>query len=134
MPSAAAGYSFGAVEPVEYLQLADEWALADNWATLRSAVDRAYYAAFLTVRDELTRKGYGSFDASSRTHGQVSRSLAEVRRELGERLANLRRARNALTYETGTTELPENQTPQDILNSARQIIAAVEALPELSDG
>lgn len=132
MPSAD-GYSFEPVEPAEYLQLADEWAQSDNSATLRSAVDRAYYAAFLIVRDELTNKGYGSFAASSRVHGQVSRSLVKVHRELGERLANLRRARNALTYETGATELPESQTPQDILNSARQIIVAAEALPELSD-
>lgn len=131
MPSVAADYSFGPVEPAEYLLLADEWAQSDNAATLRSSVDRAYYAAFLIVRDELVRKGYGSFDASSRAHGQVARRLAIVRQEIGEDLADLRRARNALTYETGATELPDGQTPQDMLDSARRIIAAAEALPEL---
>ena len=75
MPSVAADYSFRLAEPAEYLHLAGEWARADNAATLRSSVVRAYYAAFLIVRDELARKGYRSFAASSRAHGQVSKRL-----------------------------------------------------------
>ena len=130
MPSSATR-NFRPVEPDVYLQLAIEWAQSDNEAILRTAVDRAYYAAFLATRDQLEAKGYGSFAASSRAHGQVRAALWSVRSRLGRRLSALRRARNRLTYETGPTELPDGLTIQEPLDSARRIIAAVEALPEL---
>ena len=130
--SSIAARSFGAVEPSDYLELANEWAQSDNPAVLRTAVDRAYYAAFLTVRDQLAAKGYGEFAASSRAHGQVGDALSEVRSQHGEMLRILRRARNRLTYETDATRLPRRQTRQELLDSSRAIIAAVEALPEFS--
>ena len=126
-----AARSFGFVEPDDYLQLADEWAQLDNPASRRSAVDRAYYAAFLTARDELTAKGYGPFAANSQTHGQVQAVLLEVRPEISQRLSDLRQARNRLTYGTGPTRLPRRQTLGGLLDSARAIMAAVETLPEL---
>ena len=126
-----AARSFGPVEPDDYLQLADGWARSDNPASRRSAVDRAYYAAFLTARDQLAAKGYDSFAANSQAHGQVQDALYSVRPEIGRRLSDLRHARNRLTYETETTQLPRRQTLPRLLNSARRIIAAVEALPEL---
>lgn len=126
-----AARSFGPVEPDGYLQLADEWALSDNPASRRSAVDRAYYAAFLTARRELTAKGYGSFAANSQAHGQVQAVLLEVLPEISQRLSDLRQARNRLTYGTRRTWLPRRQTLEGLLDSAREIIAAVEALPEL---
>ena len=130
MTSAAAN-SLEAVSAAEYLEQANEWAPVGNSAALRSAVDRAYYAAFLTARDQLAAKGYRSFAASSRTHGQVSATLLLVAPELGDALDVLRRARNRLTYETWATELPNGLTVQELLDSASEVIAAVEALPEL---
>ena len=132
MPSAAAS-SLEAIAAAEYLGLADEWVLAGGSVLLRTAVDRAYYAAFLTARDQLAAKGYSDFDASSRTHGQVRSALLSLEPELGDALDVLRRARNRLTYETGAAELPEDYTIQRLLDAARAIIAAVEALPELLD-
>ena len=129
MTSAAAS-SLEAIASTEYLELADEWVLAGISVLLRSAVDRAYYAAFLTARDQLAAKGYSDFDASSRTHGQVDRTLLSAAPELGDALVVLRRTRNRLTYETGAAELPDNYTIQGLLDLARAIIAAVEALPE----
>ena len=130
MTSAAAS-NLEAIASTEYLELADEWALAAGSALLRSAVDRAYYAAFLSARDQLAAKGYRSFAASSRTHGQVGQALLSVEPELGDALVVLRHARNHLTYETGATELPNGLTVQELLDSARDITAAVESLPEL---
>ena len=127
----AAADSLEAIASTEYLEQADEWALAGNSAALRSAVDRAYYAAFLSARDQLAAKGYRSFAASSRTHRQVRSTLLAMDPELGDALDVLRRARNALTYETGAAKLPEDYTIQRLLDAAREIIAAVEALPEL---
>ena len=133
MTSAAAS-SLEAIASTEYLELADEWVLAGGSVLLRSAVDRAYYAALLSARDQLAAKGYRSFAASSRTHGQVIATLLSLAPELGDALDFLRRTRNRLTYETGAAELPERYTIQRLLDSARAVIAAVEALPELSDG
>ena len=133
MTSAAAS-SLEAISATEYLEQANEWAPAGNSAALRSAVDRAYYAALLSARDQLAAKGYRNFAASSRTHGQVCETLLSVAPEPGDALDVLRRVRNRLTYETGATELPNGLTVQELLDSAREIIAAVEALPELLDG
>ena len=132
--SSIAARSFEAVEPSDYLELANEWAQSSNSAVLRTAVDRAYYAAFLTARDQLTAKGYGDFAADSRAHRQVGEALSEVRSQHGEMLRILRRARNRLTYQTVPIRLPRRQTRQALLDWAREVMAAAEALPELSDG
>ena len=124
-----AARNFGAVAPSGYLELADEWAQSDNPAGRRSAVDRAYYAAFLAARDQLTAKGYGRFAASPQAHRQVQDVLREALPETGRRLSDLRYARNRLTYETGPLRLPRRQTLPRLLDAARAIIAAVEALP-----
>ena len=49
--------SFEAIEPSLYLTLAAEFAKMQDAAARRSAVDRAYYVVFLTVRDQLVDKG-----------------------------------------------------------------------------
>ena len=126
-----AARSFEAVAPDDYLQLAGEWAQLDNPAGRRSAVDRAYYAAFLAARGQLTAKGYGSFAASPQAHGQVQDAVWSVDPEIGRRLLILRRARNRLTYETGLIRLPRRQSLPRLLDYARAIIAAVEELPSI---
>ena len=120
-----------AVTPAAYLALADEWAQSSETATLRSAVDRAYYAAFLSARDQLSSKGYGSFAPTPQAHIQVARAVASVQPDLDSQMRVLRQARNRLTYRTALTALPNGLTVQELLDSAREVIAAVEALPEL---
>ena len=97
---------------------------------MRSAGDRAYYAAFLTARDELTRKNYARFSSGSATHTQVRETLRRISQIMGSSLNRLRMARNALTYQTGTVTLPRGRTLQWMLNMARTIIIFVSALPE----
>ena len=118
-----------AVTPAAYLALAEEWAQSGETATLRSAVDRAYYAAFLSARDQLSGKGYGRFAPTPQAHIQVARALAAVQPELDKHLRALRRARNRLTYQTNATDLPDGLSLQELLNLARAVMAAVEALP-----
>ena len=120
-----------AVTPAAYLALADEWAQSGETETLRSAVDRAYYAAFLTARDELSRKGYARFAPTPQAHIQVAKSLSSVQPELEKQIRTLRRARNRLTYQTAAAALPDELTLPELLDYARAIIAAVEALPAL---
>ena len=95
----------------------------------RSAVDRAYYAAFLTARDTLAQKGYGNFPAGSQAHLSVVGVLRPISHDAARRLTVLRRARNRLTYQPGRQTLPRGQSLAELLDSARVVIEAVQALP-----
>ena len=121
--------SVPAVIPAAYLAQADEWAQSGETEYLRSAADRAYYAAFLTARDQLSRKGYGRFAPTLQAHNQVARALTAVRPDMGKQMRVLRRARNRFTYQTAAAVLPDELTLPELLDFARAIIAAVEALP-----
>jgi hypothetical protein len=52
---------YPAINPNEYFILAKELASRPEEACKRSAVDRAYFASFLTCRDVLQNKNYGLF-------------------------------------------------------------------------
>lgn len=121
---------FDAIAPSEYLALAVELAASSSVASLRSAIDRAYYAAFLATRDELISKGYISATQGSRAHRQVAEALLHIARDAGEMLVDLRYARNRLTYETGLLTLPRRQSLQILLDSARAVIEAAQELPQ----
>ena len=124
--------SFDAIAPSEYLVLAVELAASSSASSRRSAIDRAYYAAFLATRDELVSKGYISTAQGSRVHRQVAEALIHITRDAGEMLVDLRYARNRLTYETGILTLPRRQSLQGLLDSARAVIEVVQALPRNS--
>ena len=121
---------FDAIAPSEYLALAAELAASSSAASRRSAIDRAYYAAFLATRDGLISKGYISATQGSRAHRQVAEALLHITRDAGEMLIDLRYARNRLTYETGLLTLPRRQPLQSLLDSAHAVIEAVRALPQ----
>lgn len=121
--------NFAAVDPAAYLSLAIEWTQSTDTATSRSAVDRAYYAAFLTARDQLSAKGYGPFSAGPQAHIQVAKALSDIKADVGERLISLRRARNRLNYQTGSVNLPRSQSMQSLMQFARVVIEAAQSLP-----
>ena len=125
-----ATHNFYPVAPYAYLSLAIEWTHSTDVATLRSAVDRAYYAAFLTARDQLSAKGYGRFSAGPQAHRQVAKALSTIKADVRERLISLRRARNRLNYQTGSVNLPRSQSLQSLMLFARVVIEAAQALPE----
>ena len=121
--------SFEPIQPSAYLAIAMQLAETPDAAAQRSAVDRAYYAAFLTVHDGLVDKGYASFPERPEAHRRVAEALNALTEDMGQRLAILRRARNRLTYQTGRHTLPRGQSLRELLDSARIIIEAVRALP-----
>ena len=121
--------SFEPVEPQSYLALAVRLSGASDEASRRSAIDRAYYAAFLTTRNELNDKGYIVAVQRSESHAQVVVALTLMSGTLGRRLELLRRARNRLTYQTDIANLPEGLSLEIMLDSARRVIEAVRALP-----
>lgn len=94
------------VDPQEYLALASQLSASPGNASRRTAIDRAYYAAFLTARNELIDRGYLSAVRGPETHIRVITALTEIARNSGITLGILRRARNRVTYETGPTNLP----------------------------
>ena len=121
--------NFDAVDPAAYLALAIEWSQSTDSAALRSAVDRAYYAAFLSARDQLSAKGYGRFSQGPQAHSEVAKALSAVQVNVGERLITLRRARNRLNYQTGRATLPRGQSIQSLMLFARAVVEAARALP-----
>jgi hypothetical protein len=119
-----------AVKPELYLDLARE--LAGNPAPeyIRSAGDRAYYAAFLFCRDELARKGYITPFYSTEDHSYVSRSLQQLfgRGPFSE--FELRYQRNRISYDT--RNLRGVSIPW-MIKTAEDIIERVKELPKLSN-
>jgi len=119
-----------AINPELYLALARE--LAGNPAPeyIRSAGDRAYYAAFLFCRDELARKGYITPFYSTEDHSYVSRSLQQLfgRGHFSE--FELRYQRNRISYDT--RNLRGVSIPW-MIKTAEDIIEKVKELPKLSN-
>ena len=124
--------NFEPIKPQAYLDLAIRLSGSSDEASRRSALDRAYYAAFLIARSELNNKGYITAIQRSETHGQVIVALTKAARNPGRRLELLRRARNRLTYQTRRASLPEGLSLDMMLESARAVIEAVQALPQNS--
>ena len=121
--------SFEAIAPSSYLTLAIELAGTRNEAARRSAVDRAYYSAFMSARDALTSKAYGRFTRSAGSHRQVTDVLETVNTRLAEDLITLRQARNRLTYQPGSQILPRGQSLTGLLEIARAVLDVVVGLP-----
>lgn len=91
---------FGQTHPVDLIQFARNLAQSVESAAQRTAGDRAYYAAFLASREFFAAKGYLTATGSARDHQLVALELrARGGNRLGNRLEQLRRARNKVTYE-----------------------------------
>ena len=99
------------------LDLADELAHRPTPASLRSAADRAYYAAYLTARDQLARKKYARFNPGGSAHVRVGQALRAIDIDTGNLLSELRFTRNTLTYDTGYVALEGNRTVEWMLDA-----------------
>ena len=110
-----------------YLDLATELAgkpqktPSTEEARLRSAVSRAYYAAFCRARNEL-RDQRGVVDAEKRTHKQIWKRFEtgnEKDRQIATDGDRLRRDRNAADYD----DVIENLS--SVANSALELSAGI---------
>lgn len=121
---------FQALDPFTYIALVDDLASKPDSASRRTAADRAYYAAFLTSRDQLTAKGYITPFYNSDDHRYVAENLRILLGSFGNEENRLRTARNKVTYDT--RDLKENQGQPSlkwIVDTANQIIERVNKLP-----
>lgn len=93
------------MNPVDFYALADylfaNYPSGKREAAVRSAVSRAYYAAFLYARDVM--RSWGCFLTTKAVHSQVSQGLkCSGRRSfflLGDKVAKLCREREKADYE-----------------------------------
>ncbi len=113
--------------PESYLIVAKELARNQAPEFLRSAGDRAYYAAFLFCRDELTRKGYITPYYDYRDHNYVLGKPDDLLGHRNNDLYLIHVRRNQLTYQT--VSLMNMPVPWMIENSEKTI-NRVKDLPE----
>ena len=117
---------FSALDPIKYLDLANELALRSEAEAIRTAADRSYYATFLFCRDQLGRKGYLIPSYSSDNHQYVTEVLKQVLKSRGNDELRLRNQRNNVTYDTREVDYPSCRW---MIDTATTIIKLVEALP-----
>jgi len=120
----------------EYLNIARELAgqataLASDEAKKRSAISRAYYAAFCSARNHLRDKEHDqNIPVGGDAHGYVRKqfktSKDKVRREIGEDLARLVAKRNLADYDD-TIERLEGETHL-ALNWSQEVLSDLSRL------
>ncbi len=76
--------TFSPINPATLPDLAVELARRQTPAALRSAADRASYAAFLTTRNQLAGKNYALIYRGRNAHQEVSDALSFVRADVGD--------------------------------------------------
>lgn len=126
---------YNKIDPTSYIELARQLASKTDNSSIRTAADRAYYAAFLTCRDLLASKGYLIPGYNLDDHKSVPQALKSIE-ALGSRGSDeerLRSARNRINYDT--RELSDQ--PQSaacsinwMISTAQDIINSVQALPK----
>lgn len=119
----------------EYLNLAQELAgktaiSASLEAKLRSAISRAYYAAFIEARNHLQDKENHTIPFDVNPHEyvriQFEQSQDKKRQKIGKKLNYLRIARNKADYNNTFSKLSENT--EVTLQLASQVISALNSL------
>jgi hypothetical protein len=127
---------YPALNPTEYLKIADELKSRAESFALRTAADRAYFAAYLTCRDILAEKDYFTPNYDTDDHPGLTSALKrrDVLGSWGNQEFRLRRARNRINYWTCDIDSStKDARPVNwMLETAREIISRVEALPHRS--
>ncbi len=118
------------IDGTEFLRLAEHYATGTTEADWRSAVSRAYYAAFHVARAFLTELGFDTPRADA-AHAYLWRRLengGHVPLALaGSRLNQLRGERNRADYDL-QTDLRWKDA-QAAVKSAAMIVTALQSLP-----
>lgn len=95
-------------------------------AELRSALSRAYYAAFLVANEMLCTACEQALPATASAHDLVPKMLNNSQhrpfRKVASSLARLRHARNKADYDLTPNETERPDYVLDCLNEAQQII------------
>jgi uncharacterized protein (UPF0332 family) len=115
------------MNPRAFLNVADDLLDGNDEEQWRSAVSRAYYAAFHVARQLLVRCGF-VVPRAERAHAYVTMRLANSGHpdigDAGDRLEMLRRARNIADYDLDSA-YPFARAHDDV-SSAREIIRLLD--------
>jgi hypothetical protein len=123
---------YPAITPGEYLTLAKELASTGESASLRSAVDRAYFATFLACRELLKKKNYIIEYGHFEDHQYISRVLKTILRSYGNEENRMRRVRNEITYNLGDLFQGQDTVRKLdwVFNTAEELVRLVNELPD----
>lgn len=116
------------LDPLDLLEFAKQLAKRKDSPSIRTACDRAYYAAFLFARNQLTKLHKYTPQQSAQDHKGVDTQLQSETGgiEYGQSLRLLRVQRGYYTYDTGS---PSVKPPAWMLSTAGNIIQFVQQLP-----
>jgi uncharacterized protein (UPF0332 family) len=113
----------------DFLTVAQALSAGPTEAAWRSAISRAYYAAFHTAREFVTRLGF-RVPAGEQAHAylwlRLSNTGDPAADVIGRLLRDLRGRRNTADYELGRPRSQANAT--DAANDARDLVARMDAL------
>ncbi|HET6385260.1 MAG TPA: hypothetical protein VFJ58_17855 [Armatimonadota bacterium] len=123
-----------------FLQLAEEWSVDPRQAVLRSAISRAYYAAYIPACNKnLAKRNFndlarevrrrnpkaGSHDVTWGAYGVSGQRLSRRVSELGQRMKD---RRIGADYEDETMFRASHQLVRATINDAREVIKSLRVL------
>ncbi len=129
------------IKSKDFLQVADRLIAATTEADWRSAISRAYYAAFHVAIDVLTACGF-SVPNGDRAHAylwlRLSNAGVQAVREAGKDLSALRTSRNFADYElrrsiSQTIASLRVQNAKDIIHSLESALASPVIKKQITD-
>lgn len=116
----------------EFLDSSKRLVARGHAADTRSAISRAYYAAFHAVRDFFSDCGIRFSEHSPEAHAKTSQCLdnsnVQMAIELGGQLRSLREDRNGSDYRMNDLQFQSATNAQLRIKIAEGIIASVDAL------
>lgn len=117
------------MDPKDFLRVANDLAKSDEAAELRSAVSRAYYAAFHVARKLLVDMGF-EISKGPAAHGDVCKYLGNAANptveHAGNNIGDLKGWRNQADYELDLVEHENSRSVQNIVLITEQIIEDLE--------
>ena len=124
------------MDPKDFLRVANDLAKSDEAAELRSAVSRAYYAAFHVARKLLVDMGF-EISKGSGAHGDICNYLGNAGNptveHAGSNIGDLKGWRNQADYELDLDEHENSRSVQKIVSITEQIIKDLEQCCNGSD-
>lgn len=113
----------------DFLVLAEELAVREEESCQRSAVSRAYYAAFCSARDAIREEGV-VLPKSGSVHrviwSQFEKASASHRRRIAILGSRLRHSRNRADYDVAVARVED--VAADAIADAGQLISLLEEL------
>lgn len=117
------------MDPKDFLRVANDLAESDEAAELRSAVSRAYYAAFHVARKLLVDMGF-EIAKGPAAHGDICKYLGNAANSTvvhaGSNIGDLRGWRNQADYEIDLAKHENSREVQKMVVITEQIIEDLE--------